>query len=73
MADLNYISASAGRIFRALFELCLRRGWCAKAFVTANTGLFAVLEISIRDPLSEKKPIFSQPSTLDPRAQIRTA
>lgn len=30
-ADLSYISQSAGRIFRALFELCLRRGWCSMA------------------------------------------
>ena len=30
-ADLSYISQSAGRIFRALFELCLRRGWCSVA------------------------------------------
>eukprot|EP01018_Ginkgo_biloba_P014054 Gb_18049 [translate_table: standard] len=29
VADAAYISASLGRILRALFEICLRRGWCA--------------------------------------------
>ncbi|KAH9288103.1 hypothetical protein KI387_032220, partial [Taxus chinensis] len=29
IADANYISQSIGRIMRALFEICLRRGWCA--------------------------------------------
>lgn len=28
VADANYISQSLGRIMRALFEICLRRGWC---------------------------------------------
>jgi activating signal cointegrator complex subunit 3 len=27
IADSSYISASLGRIMRALFEICLRRGW----------------------------------------------
>ncbi|GLJ46147.1 hypothetical protein SUGI_0972180 [Cryptomeria japonica] len=31
VADANYISQSIGRIMRALFEICLRRGWCAMA------------------------------------------
>ncbi|KAJ7519602.1 hypothetical protein O6H91_20G045600 [Diphasiastrum complanatum] len=29
IADSAYISASLGRIMRALFEICLRRGWCS--------------------------------------------
>ncbi|KAJ4821369.1 Activating signal cointegrator 1 complex subunit 3 [Rhynchospora pubera] len=28
ISDASYISASLGRIMRALFEICLRRGWC---------------------------------------------
>lgn len=28
ISDAAYISASLGRIMRALFEICLRRGWC---------------------------------------------
>eukprot|EP00897_Mesotaenium_endlicherianum_P001872 jgi/Mesen1/1712/ME000138S00568 len=31
IADSSYISASLGRIMRALFEICLRRGWCSMA------------------------------------------
>lgn len=30
-ADLNYVSANAPRIARALFEICLRRGWSSAA------------------------------------------
>ena len=28
VADANYISQSLGQIMRALFEICLRHGWC---------------------------------------------
>lgn len=28
VSDAAYISASLARIMRALFEICLRRGWC---------------------------------------------
>lgn len=28
ISDAAYISASLARIMRALFEICLRRGWC---------------------------------------------
>lgn len=28
ISDAAYICASLGRIMRALFEICLRRGWC---------------------------------------------
>ncbi|XP_047313663.1 DExH-box ATP-dependent RNA helicase DExH14-like [Impatiens glandulifera] len=28
VSDASYISASLARIMRALFEICLRRGWC---------------------------------------------
>ncbi|KAL3438665.1 Sec63 Brl domain-containing protein [Aspergillus tetrazonus] len=31
MADLVYVTQSAGRILRALFEICLRRGWASVA------------------------------------------
>ncbi|KAJ2390085.1 Pre-mRNA splicing [Coemansia sp. RSA 2611] len=30
-ADMAYVTQSAGRIFRALFELCVRRGWARAA------------------------------------------
>ncbi|KAJ2829595.1 Pre-mRNA splicing [Coemansia erecta] len=30
-ADMVYVTQSAGRIFRALFELCVRRGWARAA------------------------------------------
>ncbi|KAJ2753813.1 DEIH-box ATPase, partial [Coemansia nantahalensis] len=31
VSDMVYVTQSAGRIFRALFELCLRRGWARAA------------------------------------------
>ena len=31
MADLVYVTQSAGRILRAIFEICLKRGWCSVA------------------------------------------
>ncbi|KAJ2713418.1 Pre-mRNA-splicing helicase BRR2 [Coemansia spiralis] len=31
VSDMVYVTQSAGRIFRALFELCLRRGWAHAA------------------------------------------
>ncbi|KAJ5140533.1 Helicase C-terminal [Penicillium atrosanguineum] len=31
MADLVYVTQSAGRIIRALFEICLKKGWSAVA------------------------------------------
>ena len=31
IADLNYVSQNAPRICRALFEICLRRGWSTLA------------------------------------------
>ena len=31
MADLVYVTQSAGRILRAIFEICLRRGWSSVA------------------------------------------
>lgn len=31
IADSAYINASLGRIIRALFEVCIRRGWCSMA------------------------------------------
>ncbi|KAK8934003.1 hypothetical protein KSP39_PZI015224 [Platanthera zijinensis] len=33
ISDAAYISASLGRIMRALFEICLRRGWSAMSFL----------------------------------------
>lgn len=32
VSDAAYISASLARIIRALFEICLRRGWCEMSF-----------------------------------------
>ncbi|KAF3438089.1 hypothetical protein FNV43_RR20845 [Rhamnella rubrinervis] len=32
VSDAAYISASLARIMRALFEICLRRGWCEMTF-----------------------------------------
>ena len=31
IADMMYVSANAPRISRAVFEICLRRGWSATA------------------------------------------
>jgi pre-mRNA-splicing helicase BRR2 len=31
VADMVYIQQSAGRIFRAIFEICLKRGWASLA------------------------------------------
>jgi activating signal cointegrator complex subunit 3 len=31
MSDTNYVAQNAGRICRALFETCLKRGWCNMA------------------------------------------
>lgn len=36
ISDASYISASLGRIMRALFEICLRRGWCEMSFLNLN-------------------------------------
>lgn len=33
ISDAAYISASLGRIMRALFEICLRRSWCEMSFL----------------------------------------
>lgn len=35
-ADMIYVTQSAGRILRALFELCLRRGWARAARVALD-------------------------------------
>ena len=31
VADMVYIQQSAGRIIRAIFEICLKRGWAVPA------------------------------------------
>ncbi|KAJ1995334.1 Pre-mRNA splicing [Coemansia sp. RSA 1358] len=36
VSDMVYVTQSAGRIFRALFELCLRRGWARAAHRTLD-------------------------------------
>jgi pre-mRNA-splicing helicase BRR2 len=36
MADLVYVTQSAGRILRAIFEICLKKGWSAVARVALN-------------------------------------
>ena len=35
-SDMIYVSQSAGRIFRALFEICLRRGWSQLTLILLN-------------------------------------
>lgn len=32
-SDFNYISQNAGRITRALFEICVQRGWASTAYL----------------------------------------
>ena len=34
VADMVYVQQSAGRLLRALFEICLRRGWAGPALKT---------------------------------------
>jgi pre-mRNA-splicing helicase BRR2 len=36
MADLVYVTQSAGRILRAIFEICLRKGWASVAKVSLD-------------------------------------
>ncbi|KAF7506948.1 hypothetical protein GJ744_011079 [Endocarpon pusillum] len=36
MADLVYVTQSAGRILRAMFEICLRKGWASVAKVALD-------------------------------------
>ena len=36
IADLNYVAQNAGRIGRAIFEICLRRGWAPAAEVALS-------------------------------------
>ncbi|KAL5077954.1 hypothetical protein RYX36_016938 [Vicia faba] len=36
VSDASYISASLARIMRALFEVCLRRGWCEMSLFMLN-------------------------------------
>ena len=36
MADLVYVTQSAGRILRAMFEICLRKGWASVARVALD-------------------------------------
>jgi len=36
MADMVYVTQSAGRLMRALFEICLKRGWAPLACRTLN-------------------------------------
>ena len=35
-SDMVYISQSAGRIMRALFEICLKRGWAQVSLIILN-------------------------------------
>ena len=32
-SDFNFISQNAGRITRALFEICIQRGWAMRGFL----------------------------------------
>lgn len=36
MADLVYVTQSAGRILRAIFEICLKRGWASVAKIALD-------------------------------------
>ncbi|KAL2262858.1 hypothetical protein VTK26DRAFT_9245 [Humicola hyalothermophila] len=36
MADMVYVTQSAGRILRAIFEICLRKGWASVAKLALN-------------------------------------
>ena len=36
MADLVYVTQSAGRILRAIFEICLKKGWASAAKTALN-------------------------------------
>src|ERR1700743_3778824 len=36
MADLVYVTQSAGRILRAIFEICLKKGWAGVAKVALD-------------------------------------
>ncbi|KAL6248740.1 Pre-mRNA-splicing helicase BRR2 [Rhinocladiella similis] len=36
MADLVYVTQSAGRILRAIFEICLRKGWASVAKIALD-------------------------------------
>ncbi|KAK4131874.1 Sec63-domain-containing protein [Trichocladium antarcticum] len=36
MADLVYVTQSAGRILRAIFEICLKKGWASVAKLALN-------------------------------------
>lgn len=36
MADLVYVTQSAGRILRAIFEICLKRNWAAVALIALD-------------------------------------
>ncbi|KAM3573234.1 hypothetical protein VYU27_004769 [Nannochloropsis oceanica] len=33
ISDTNYVAQNAGRVGRALFEVCLRKGWCSVAAI----------------------------------------
>ena len=37
-ADMVYISQSGGRILRALFEICLKRGWAQLSQIILNVA-----------------------------------
>lgn len=37
-SDMVYVTQSAGRIMRALFEICLRRGWAQQAMMILKTS-----------------------------------
>jgi pre-mRNA-splicing helicase BRR2 len=39
MSDMVYVVQSAGRIMRALFELCLRRGWAQLTYSALNFSM----------------------------------
>jgi pre-mRNA-splicing helicase BRR2 len=54
MADMVYISQSAGRILRALFEICIRRGWAQLTLITLNIYKMIIHKMwSVMSPLRQ--------------------
>lgn len=43
-SDFNFISQNASRIARALFEICIQRGWASAAFLFLLYYSFHLIE-----------------------------
>ncbi len=66
IADLNYISQNAPRICRALFEICLRKGW----YVVADQ-LLTFSKVSQRCKMVPHKKTSCVPSELKELREAR--